>query len=164
MKDPSLEITEIEMKAKKERRMLEKRDRRSKRMRKIAEGDPETTQVREARLLVESMVDAALMGMGKPPIFGVRERGRPPAPHPLPRRDPVSMADFRNTETHLKDHNYCFVIGCQKCYMREYLYFQNHPEKRPIGRSTAGADEVGRPCKSRPFRDGWDPVKYPFKA
>lgn len=165
MRDPSIETTELAMKAEEAKRDRIRRDRRSHRMRKIAEGDAETRKVRDTRLHIEALVDSARMQIGLPPVFGVlRPRGRPPAPHPLPRRDPLSESDFRNAEVHIRDHKYCFVIGCQKCYMREYFFFRNHPELRPVGRNTAGADEVGRPCKSRPYRDGWDPVKYPFKA
>lgn len=165
MKDPALEVMEILMKAEEAKRDQKRRDRRSKRMRKLEDADREIQTVKGARLMVEAMVDTALMEMGKDPIFNTqRMRGRPAAPHPLPRRDPISESDYRRTENHVRDHHYCFVIGCQSCYMREYFYFRKHPEKRPIGRSTAGADEVGRPCKSRPFRDGWDPIKYPFKA
>lgn len=137
-------------------------------IKRIADRDPEVAKVRGARDLIESMVEQARVALKLPdefaPGFVKKERGRPcVAEHPLPRRDAEGYDPLHYEKDH-KNHRYYFQLACPKCYSREYLYFQNHPEKRPKGIRTAGTDDSGRVIAERIYQHGWDPEKHPFKA
>lgn len=98
-------------------------------------------------------------GLHPYPIITRRPKGRPPAPHPLPRRE-VKIMERLDSDTHRRDHKACYVHQCLHCYRREYLYFDRHPERRPTDVSTAGCREIvpGRyegATKRRWIDPGW---------
>lgn len=136
---------------------------------RIADSNPEVIKIRGACDLIASMVEKARLDLKLPEEFSLlykKKKGRPcEVEHPLPRRD----TDGRDPIRHVKDHSkrmhvYYYQEGCDRCYMREFLYYKNNPDKRPKGVQTAGTDELGRVKASRIYQPGWDPERYPFKA
>ena len=150
------------------RASIRERDRStSEWMRRIEASSPSLLHQRQIRLEVEMMIDTERMKLGLPPLtIGKKKRGRPVrAKHPLPRRDHDNFDTIEDLQKdHKKKHQFYYLQGCRVCYMREYLYFKNHPDERPVGVETAGTDEKGRVRASRIYQVGGDPEKYPFKA
>lgn len=103
---------------------------------------------------VESRVNKAIdraRTEGKLPPRNKRGRQLKHA-HPLPRRERLTWdeKDSRPEDFHEK-HQAEYVIGCSLCYVREYVYFRNHPEARPVFNS------AGESRRKRPWIDkGWE--------
>lgn len=135
---------------------------------RIADRDPEVAKIRGACDLIASMVEKARLDLKLPeelsPLYK-KKKGRPcVAEHPLPRRDAPGYDPSRYHREHSAKHHYYYQMGCDKCYIREYSYYQNHPERRPKGVKTAGSNDLGNVKAAKPYSEGWDPEKYPFKA
>lgn len=155
--------------AESERRRLRMEKKTPTWIQKLTDTNPEVIKIRGAADLITGMVEKARLELGLSEEFSLlykKKKGRPcQAEHPLPHRD----TDGRDPVRHVKDHKakmhvYYYQEGCDRCYMREFLYYRNNPDKRPKGVQTAGTDELGRVKASRIYQPGWDPERYPFKA
>lgn len=101
---------------------------------RVTQRDPVARRLRLLRGQCDDIIAAARAEAGLYPLTLHRLRGRPVRhPHPLPRREPRSSEEFDST-THREQHQAVYVLGCPKCYIREYSYFKNHPEKAPAPR------------------------------
>jgi len=106
-----------------------------------------TEGIRTVQSSVESVLDRAVGEHSLP--LSTRRRGRPlRAKHPLPRREPKWDERGRLDSAAHEKHQGEYVIGCHGCYLREYIYFRNHPDERPL---------LDQRKKRRPWIDkGWE--------
>jgi hypothetical protein len=117
-------------------------------------GDPILQAQITRRKHCESALNVARISVGLWPygvgLNGDSRRGRPPLQHPLPRHYfnletgtlTSSMGVF-TPEEHRTGHRTEFYPGCRRCFQREKLYFEKHPERRPKGIQTSGSDAWG---------------------
>lgn len=104
---------------------------------------------RTVELLIEQVCSTSHI-----PIPGAPRKGRRPRhPHPLPRRTVLKWYERDSgVENYHAEHQTEYVSDCNKCYLREYLYFRRHPEERPP-EGWAG----GPVRRKRPWIDkGWE--------
>lgn len=132
----------------------------------------ETARLRATIRYIEDILNSARMEAGLYPLAFWGRRGRPPVAHPLPRRK-KGLLEVCDAETHHVKHRAEYVTGCQRCYLREYMYFRKHPERKPDPRWW-NPDDSGLPrgsarLKSTPRKwvdENWDkyhPGKQPGK-
>lgn len=131
--------------------------------------DPVLLRQTKRRQTCERIIGAFRIGAGLYPLPPLKpSRGRPPAPHPLPRREKKTFEEF-DRRTHKEKHKTVFVTGCPHCYQREYLYYFHHPELRPKDRWTAGCRELIRGiftdiAPRRWIDEGWKEYEDRMKA
>lgn len=113
---------------------------------------PPALQVARRIRAIELAIEEACTTAGIP-VPGKTHKGRRlNHAHPLPRREFLTWQEKQDgPEQHHPLHTNEYVTRCHHCYMREYMYFRNHPEERPV------YDGYGYRRKKRPWIDkGWE--------
>lgn len=129
--------------------------------------DPKLERQQARRRACEDIITKGLLDAGLNPyaVIGYpRGRGRPlKQAHPFPSRAP-EKGELDDLSAHRLKHQRVKVDGCQRCYSREYSYWQRHEDQRPTTEATAGfgsLNQWGMPLRlkvrKRPWVDiGWE--------
>lgn len=94
--------------------------------------DPEHHRLRVVIARCEDIIDLYRAAAGLSPLS---RHGMPRGRKPMD-RSTVPLREKKRDElldavTHREQHQNQRVIGCRGCYIRDYVYFQRHPEKKP---------------------------------